>query len=177
MTSMCMVDVKDGVVTLSGEMMNDSCKDECVKMVKDVEGVKSVVNNCTVMPMTEPPTAKDEWLNKNIDDITKEITTIKIGADSGIIHIAGNLTKEQWEKVKNAIDKLNPKGYDTTALTVENKIVPKNIIMRRFLIKTGTFYFPIFSLTIFKISFSKAMVLFSISFPLVIISATNFLSS
>ena len=121
MTSMCMVDVKDGVVTLSGEMMNDSCKDECVKMVKDVEGVKSVVNNCTVMPMTEPPTAKDERLNKNIDDITKEITTIKIGADSGIIHIAGNLKKEQWEKVKNAIDKLNPKGYDTTALTVEKK--------------------------------------------------------
>src|SRR5271169_6726062 len=80
MTSMCMADVKDGVVTLSGDMMNDSCKESCAKMVKDVEGVKSVVNNCTVMPMTEPPTAKDEWLNKNIDDITKEITTIKIAA-------------------------------------------------------------------------------------------------
>jgi len=29
------------------------------------------------------------------------------------------MKKAQWQKVKDAIDKLNPKGYDTTMLRVE----------------------------------------------------------
>lgn len=57
MMSNTMVDVKDGMVTMSGECKDDACKAMCEKTVKDVKGVKGVVNNCTVMAPPPPPPA------------------------------------------------------------------------------------------------------------------------
>lgn len=118
-----MVEVKNGVVTITGECMNDSCKNSYTNLIQTVTGVKSVVNNCTIsneaMPMSnEPVAAKDEWLTKNLSDLMNEFSTVKIAADSGIVHIAGNLTKDQWAKLKSGIEKLNPKGYDTSMLRI-----------------------------------------------------------
>ncbi len=42
------VDVKNGVVTLSGECTNDSCKKSYEEMIKNIAGVKSLVDNCTI---------------------------------------------------------------------------------------------------------------------------------
>lgn len=39
------VDVKDGVVTISGAVENDRQKERATKLAKQVKGVKSVVNN------------------------------------------------------------------------------------------------------------------------------------
>ena len=57
MMSNTMVDVKDGVVTMSGECKDDACKAMCEKTVAGVKGVKSVVNNCMVAPPPPPPPA------------------------------------------------------------------------------------------------------------------------
>ena len=108
-----MVDVKEGVVTLSGECANDSCKQECDKMLKDVKGVKSVINNCTIPEMT------DDALKQKIYKIAVDYPYIKIGAMDGIVAVAGSLKKEEWQKLKTDVDKLHPKGYDTTMLRVE----------------------------------------------------------
>ena len=62
------VSVKDGVATLSGECMDNASKDEMTASVKDVKGVKSVVNDCTVTPPPPPPTPvvinADSYFNK-----------------------------------------------------------------------------------------------------------------
>jgi osmotically-inducible protein OsmY len=42
------VDVKDGVVTLAGQLESQSLKDRATKIAKKVKGVKSVVNNIEV---------------------------------------------------------------------------------------------------------------------------------
>ncbi len=42
------VDVKDGVVTLSGKVENPNQKSKAEKLAKKVAGVKSVVNNIVV---------------------------------------------------------------------------------------------------------------------------------
>jgi len=39
------VDVKDGVVTLSGQVENVKQKDRATKLAKQVKGVKQVINN------------------------------------------------------------------------------------------------------------------------------------
>ena len=57
MMSNTMVDVKDGVVTMSGECKDDACKAMCEKTVTAVKGVKSVVNNCMVAAPPPPPPA------------------------------------------------------------------------------------------------------------------------
>lgn len=44
------VDVKDGVVTLSGSVEQPKQKDRATKLSKSVKGVKQVVNNLTVRP-------------------------------------------------------------------------------------------------------------------------------
>jgi hypothetical protein len=57
MMSNTMVDVKDGVVTMSGECKDDACKAMCEKTVAGIKGVKSVVNNCMVAAPAPPPPA------------------------------------------------------------------------------------------------------------------------
>ena len=42
------VDVKNGVVTLSGTVDNQRLKDKSTKLAKKVKGVKQVVNNITI---------------------------------------------------------------------------------------------------------------------------------
>lgn len=42
------VDVKNGVVTLTGPVSNERQKDKAAKVTKKVKGVKEVVNNLTV---------------------------------------------------------------------------------------------------------------------------------
>ena len=117
------VEVKDGIATISGECMDDACKKHCAQLVADIKGVKSVVNNCTVMPMMEKATTlTDDELNKHLYDLIKDLSSassIKIGAMDGIVAIAGPMPKKEWETLKVEIDKLKPKGYDTTMLSVQ----------------------------------------------------------
>src|SRR5215212_7956661 len=40
--------VSDGVVTLNGECKDEECKRHCAESVKEIKGVKSVVNNIGV---------------------------------------------------------------------------------------------------------------------------------
>src|SRR5438874_13404748 len=48
------VAVKDGVATLTGEVADAAVKSKAEASVKSVEGIKSVINNCTLKP--PPPT-------------------------------------------------------------------------------------------------------------------------
>lgn len=43
-----MVDVKDGVVTLTGSVEEQKQKDRAAKLAKGIKGVKQVINNLTV---------------------------------------------------------------------------------------------------------------------------------
>ena len=113
------VDVKDAVAILSGECMDDKCREHCTMRVETVVGVKSVVNICKVLHKTE---MTDDELNKNLYDLTKNLSTInsiKIAAMDGIVQIAGPVTKNEWRALKADIDKLGPKGYDTTMLDIQ----------------------------------------------------------
>lgn len=113
MSKNMIVDVKEGVVTLSGECENDSCKQACAKMIESIEGVKSVVNNCTI---AQNP---DDVINKKISEIISDYPYIKIGAMNGIVSVAGSLKKDEWQKLKIYVDNLHPKGYDTAMLRIE----------------------------------------------------------
>ena len=46
--------VNDGVVTLTGDCPDEACRTSAEQAAKDVKGVKSVVNNITIMPATPP---------------------------------------------------------------------------------------------------------------------------
>ena len=115
--------VKDRVVTLSGECKDDACKTSCEKTVKDIKGVKSVVNNITVAPPPPPPAAPveitaDDPLTKAVADATKDFTGVTATVNDGVVTLTGEIKKASLPKLMQAIMASKPKK-------VENKLVIK----------------------------------------------------
>ena len=91
-----MVDVKDGVVTLSGECTDAECKAKCESTAAGVKGVKPpVVNNLTVaapVAVVEPAPAStttvlDDAAKQAVNDGLKDIkgVTVDFTADKAVI--------------------------------------------------------------------------------------------
>ena len=115
--------VKDGVVTLSGEVKDDAEKSTVETAVKGIEGVKQVVNNCTVAPPPPPPAppviAADDPLTKGITDALKDFPKVKATAAEGVITVTGETTKAEWKKIKMALDALHPKKVIANELKIK----------------------------------------------------------
>lgn len=102
------VDVKDGVVTLRGEASSMAQKELTGEYVRDVEGVKDVVNELTVLDKS--PTAADTIADK-IDDasITAQVKAsllahrstsalkTKVQTKDGVVTVSG-VAKNEAEK-------------------------------------------------------------------------------
>lgn len=107
-----MVDVKDGVVTLSGELKDDACKAACEKAIAAIKDVKNVVNNATVTPAPAPAPAPasvtaavtDPKLQDAVKAIIKDIPGISIEgfSDKGVI-LKGDISKANNRKLKQAL--------------------------------------------------------------------------
>jgi hyperosmotically inducible periplasmic protein len=109
------VDVKDGVLTLSGEVADDATKAAAETAVKDVKGVKSVVNNLTVPPPPPPPTPvvinPDDVLRSGLESAfaSKGIQGITATVSNGEVTLTGNVKKADLTKVMQAANELKPK--------------------------------------------------------------------
>jgi hyperosmotically inducible periplasmic protein len=97
------VDVKDGVVTMGGVCKDETCKTNCEKMVKEMKGVKSVTNNCTVAPATPPPasltTVLDAATQQKVKDGIKDIAGVTVTFDGDKAVFAGTISKENRMKI------------------------------------------------------------------------------
>ena len=108
--------VKEGVVTLSGSFKDDASKDAFETTVKAIPGVKSVVNNSTVIPAA-PVVAPvvinaDEELIKAVTDATKDYPTVKASVKDGVITLTGELKRDSNRKLMMTLNTLKPKKID-----------------------------------------------------------------
>ncbi len=107
MMTSTVVDVKDGVVSISGECKDDACKGMCEKTVAGIKGVKSVVNNCTVAPPPPPPpappasmtTMMDEATQQKVKDGLKDIKGVTCTFEGEKAMLAGEVTKADRMKI------------------------------------------------------------------------------
>jgi hyperosmotically inducible protein len=113
--------VKDGVVTLGGEVEDDDLKALAETTIRDVKGVKSVVNGLKVKPKGPTP----EELNRMADDallarVTDAFTRYKVKgitaavADS-IVTLTGDIKRSDLQNAMKAAMEAAPKK-------VENKL-------------------------------------------------------
>jgi hyperosmotically inducible periplasmic protein len=97
------VDVKDGVVTLGGVCKDADCKTNCEKMVKEMKGVKSVMNTCTIAPPPPPPasltTVLDAATQQKVKDGIKDIAGVTVTFDGEKAIFAGSVSKDNRMKI------------------------------------------------------------------------------
>ena len=115
------VQVTDGVATLTGEFKDEAAKRNAEEALAKVKGVKSVVNNATVMQPTAPPqveTSSDDMLNKGVSNATKDFPTVKAEVNGGVITLTGEISKVNLVKLMMALNALQPRK-------IENKLTIK----------------------------------------------------
>lgn len=120
-------DVKDGVVTLSGEVQSETEKADAESSAKTVKGVASVVNNITVAapppvaaPVEQPvAVTADDALTKSVADVVKDFPGISATVKDGVISVTGETSADKWKRLKMALDNLKPKKVDASGLKIK----------------------------------------------------------
>ena len=120
MATGAMVDVKDGVATLTGECKDDMCKMHVAEVVGKMKDVKSVVNNLTVpaAPMvTAPIISPDDALTTAVKDALTAFPGVSATVKDGIISLTGKIAKADRQKLVMVLQALKPKKVDVAGLT------------------------------------------------------------
>jgi len=122
-----MVDVKDGVATISGMVKDEASKAMCETEVAGIKGVKSVVNNCEVTPPPPPvaapaslTTVLDAATQQKVKDGLKDIkgVTVEFSGDKAIL--TGEVTRANRMKIMQMLAAAKVK-FDTTSKLTDKK--------------------------------------------------------
>jgi hyperosmotically inducible periplasmic protein len=116
-TAGVMVDVKDGVATLSGQVSNASAQSNAETIARGVKGVKSVQNNLSIAsaPVQITP---DDPLMIGVRDATKDFPGVTATVNDGVITVTGEIKSADWKRLKMTLDGLKPKRVDASALKI-----------------------------------------------------------
>ncbi len=115
------IEVKDGVATISGEFKDDAARVATEAAAKAVKGVKSVINVGTlavaevVAPVVISP---DAALTASVADAVKDFTMVKADVLDGVVTLTGEIKKTDLPKLMMSVNSLKPKR-------VENKLTVK----------------------------------------------------
>jgi osmotically-inducible protein OsmY len=107
--------VTDGVVTLTGQCNDENCKTNAEQAVKDIDGVKKVVNNITVAAVTISP---DNTLNAGVERIIAKYGGVQAEVTDGVITLRGQLQRDSLQQLMMDLNALQPKK-------IENQLVLK----------------------------------------------------
>jgi hyperosmotically inducible periplasmic protein len=105
--------VKDGVVTLGGETKAEAGKYSIETAVKDVKGVKQVVNNISVVPEQAPIViTADDPLKQSVSDATKDYPGVNASVSDGTITLTGEIKRDDLKKLMMNLNTLKPRKIE-----------------------------------------------------------------
>lgn len=116
--------VKDGVVTLTGEVDEESLKSSAESLVAAVKGVKGVTNSLTVKPKGPTPEelakAADDALTAKVNEnfATYKVTGITAAVKDSVVTLTGEVKRAGLQNVMKA-------AMESGAKKVENQITIK----------------------------------------------------
>lgn len=118
------VDVKDGAVTLSGEVTDEATKALAESNAKalEKEGVTSVTNLLTVAPPPPPPAppveiSVDAALTDAVNAAIKAYSGVKADVKDGVITLTGEIKKAELRTLMPILQALKPKKVDNQLIT------------------------------------------------------------
>ena len=106
------VEVKDGVAHLSGTFETQEAKDEMIRQLKSISGIKDVHDMATVSPATATPapvetqSAVDPAVQQKVQDAVKDIPGVKVEVVNGELTLTGTISSSDARKVKESVDAL-----------------------------------------------------------------------
>jgi hyperosmotically inducible protein len=112
-------DVKDGVVTLTGQVKDDAAKAAAEAAARGINGVKSVVNNLTVTPPPSVQITADDPLKVSVESTVKNYPGVNATVQDGVITLTGEIKRTDLQQLMAALNSLKPKK-------VENKLTIKS---------------------------------------------------
>lgn len=120
-TSGVAVDVKDGVVTLTGTVSSESEREAIENSAKaaDSKNIKSVVNNIVVAAPQIEINANDADLTSKVMDATKDFPNVQTTVNNGVITVTGTLEQSRVQVLKQSLDALSPKKVDMSTLVIK----------------------------------------------------------
>lgn len=117
-------DVKNGVVTLNGEVPDEAARMSAEEALKDVKGIKSITNNISVTapePAAAPVTINpDDVLKKTLDSAyaAAGYAGVTVSVAGGEVTLNGEAKKSDLRKIMQVAQQSRPKK-------VNNKLVLK----------------------------------------------------
>jgi hyperosmotically inducible periplasmic protein len=101
--------VTDGTVTLTGTCANEACRTNAEKSVKDIDGVKKVVNNITVAEVVISP---DDQLRSGVNTVISKYDNVQASVADGIITLRGQIERDKLQQLMMDLNALRPKRID-----------------------------------------------------------------
>lgn len=114
-----LVDVNEGVVTLSGTVTTEDEKRVLETSAKsaDNKAVKSVINDIVIQPIEINTDTAD--LTTKVADATKDFPSVTATVNEGVITVTGTVEQARIQTLKQSLDALNPKKVDLSGVTVQ----------------------------------------------------------
>lgn len=111
------VTVQDGVATISGICKDDAFKQEVANSIKEIKGVKSVVNNCQIVAPEETAPAAviitpDTELDKSLHKIIESYDGVSATVVGGVVTLTGEIKRSQLPNLIKSVQELKPKKVD-----------------------------------------------------------------
>src|SRR5688572_5230066 len=109
--------VVDGNVTLTGNCADENCRTNAEKTVKEIDGVKKIVNNIQVASVQ---VTDDAPLRSSTEQVISKYDGVQADVNGGVITIRGTIDdRDKLTQLMNELHALRPKN-------VQNQLVIKN---------------------------------------------------
>jgi len=115
------VAVKDCTASLTGEVKDITVKTKAEADVKGVDGIKTVNNNLTLIPLAPAPTpmGSDKMMEGTINENLKKanVTGVTVSVNNGEVTLSGEIPKADLAKAMQAASSTNPKKVNNQLKT------------------------------------------------------------
>ena len=110
--------VAEGTVTLNGTCADENCRTNAEKAIKDIDGVKKVVNNIQV---AQVEVTDDAPLRSSVAKAIDDYDGVQADVSNGVITLRGTVAnREKLQQLMMDLNALRPKRVDNQ-LVIKNK--------------------------------------------------------